>query len=229
MSTRISSLSIRTTVPSTTSPCLKLLMSESCSASSSSIVVGSGPRSRTGRGSGSSSSARRAASAHVVSLGRVGGRAWPLPSRSRSARRRVGAARRRGRGVVSAAAPARSRRRPPRRLRRLARLGGDCLRLVASRPPRSASTRPLGRRSAASPRLRPRPRPGARMSRRPRGSPGSASATRRWRARRRRRRPPRCSGAWSVSGAIASGSGAVPPCFSSVKGYVLLFGRSPRT
>ena len=43
MSTRISSLSMRTTWPSTTSPCLKLLMSESCSASSSSIVVGSGP------------------------------------------------------------------------------------------------------------------------------------------------------------------------------------------
>ena len=43
MSTRISSLSMRTTVPSTTSPCLKLLMSASCSASSSSIVVGSGP------------------------------------------------------------------------------------------------------------------------------------------------------------------------------------------
>ena len=43
MSTRISSLSIRTTVPSTTSPCLKLRMSASCSASSSSIVVGSGP------------------------------------------------------------------------------------------------------------------------------------------------------------------------------------------
>ena len=48
MSTSISSLSIRTTVPSTTSPCLKLLMSESCSVRSSSIVVGSGPSSFTG-------------------------------------------------------------------------------------------------------------------------------------------------------------------------------------
>ena len=60
MSTRISSLSIRTTVPSTTSPCLKLLMSESCSASSSSIVVGSGPvrpRDRAGASSSSSSAA----------------------------------------------------------------------------------------------------------------------------------------------------------------------------
>ena len=43
MSTRISSLSILTTRPSTTSPCLKLRMSASCSASSSSIVGGSGP------------------------------------------------------------------------------------------------------------------------------------------------------------------------------------------
>src|SRR5438045_1526883 len=43
MSTRISSLSIRTTLPSTTSPCLKLLISPSVSARSSSIVVGSGP------------------------------------------------------------------------------------------------------------------------------------------------------------------------------------------
>ena len=50
MSTRISSLSMRTTWPSTTSPCLKLLMSESCSASSSSMVVGSGPSSRAGAG-----------------------------------------------------------------------------------------------------------------------------------------------------------------------------------
>ena len=56
MSTRISSLSMRTTVPSTTSPCLKLLMSESCSASSSSIVVGSGPVGRFAT-TGASSSA----------------------------------------------------------------------------------------------------------------------------------------------------------------------------
>jgi hypothetical protein len=41
---------MRTTWPSTTSPCLKLLMSESCSASSSSIVVGSGPSGRAARG-----------------------------------------------------------------------------------------------------------------------------------------------------------------------------------
>src|SRR4030067_948815 len=51
MSTRISSLSMRTTVPSTTSPCLKLRISPLCSLSSSSIVVGSGPRAR-GAGGG---------------------------------------------------------------------------------------------------------------------------------------------------------------------------------
>ena len=42
MSTRISSLSMRTTVPSTTSPCLRLRISPDCSLSSSSMVVGSG-------------------------------------------------------------------------------------------------------------------------------------------------------------------------------------------
>ena len=42
MSTSISSLSMRTTVPSTTSPCLRLRISPDCSLSSSSIVVGSG-------------------------------------------------------------------------------------------------------------------------------------------------------------------------------------------
>ena len=39
---------MRTTVPSTTSPCLKLRMSASCSASSSAIVDGSGPTGRAG-------------------------------------------------------------------------------------------------------------------------------------------------------------------------------------
>ena len=42
MSTRISSLSMRTTVPSTTSPCFRLRISPDCSLRSSSIVVGSG-------------------------------------------------------------------------------------------------------------------------------------------------------------------------------------------
>ena len=63
MSTRISSLSMRTTVPSTTSPCLKLRMSPVCSLSSSSIVVGSGPVTSAGRGLlGSSSAAGASAS-----------------------------------------------------------------------------------------------------------------------------------------------------------------------
>ncbi len=82
MSTRISSLSMRTTWPSTTSPCLKLLMSESCSARSSSIVVGSGPRSRAGVGSSSSSLAAGASavssalSASPAGSEPAGG--WPL-------------------------------------------------------------------------------------------------------------------------------------------------------
>ena len=57
MSTSISSLSMRTTVPSTTSPCLRLRISPSCSLSSSSIVVGSGRLSMTGSGSGSAAGA----------------------------------------------------------------------------------------------------------------------------------------------------------------------------
>ena len=68
MSTRISSLSMRTIVPSTTSPCLKLLMSESCSASSSSIVVGSGPVGRFATtGASSSASMSEAGGASVTS------------------------------------------------------------------------------------------------------------------------------------------------------------------
>ena len=73
-------------LPSTTSPCLKLLMSESCSARSSSIVVGSGPRSRAGAGSSSSSLAAGASavssalSASPAGSGPVGG--WPLADAS---------------------------------------------------------------------------------------------------------------------------------------------------
>ena len=81
---------MRTTVPSTTSPCLKLLMSASCSARSSSIVVGSGPRSAARAGS-----ARRRGAAAVgdgASLRRraasaVGG-PRRRPARPRRARRR---------------------------------------------------------------------------------------------------------------------------------------------
>ena len=69
---------MRTTLPSTTSPCLKLLMSESCSASSSSIVVGSGPSSRARAGAGSSGSssspAAGASSASAASIAAVDGR-----------------------------------------------------------------------------------------------------------------------------------------------------------
>ena len=95
MSTRISSLSIRTTVPSTTSPCLKLLMSESCSASSSSIVVGSGPRSRgAGASSASSSLGSRRVRGVVRAQRRLGvrggaGSRLALGLRDRAGRRRV--------------------------------------------------------------------------------------------------------------------------------------------
>ena len=105
MSTRISSLSIRTTVPSTTSPCLKLLMSESCSARSSSIVVGSGPRSR-GAGAGSSASSSSAA---------VGASAVSSASQLRRQRHRRGRATATSpMGDSSAAVAASSRRRARR-------------------------------------------------------------------------------------------------------------------
>src|ERR1035437_2837301 len=70
MSTRISSGSMRTIVPSTTSPCLKLLMSASCSARSSSIVEGSG-RLTTGAvaSSGSSAAGASARSSSVTTTG----------------------------------------------------------------------------------------------------------------------------------------------------------------
>ena len=63
MSTSISSLSMRTTVPSTTSPCLRLRISPSCSLSSSSIVVGSGRVSTTGSDSSSAAGADSRSSA----------------------------------------------------------------------------------------------------------------------------------------------------------------------
>src|SRR5258706_509351 len=74
MSTRISSLSIRTTVPSTTSPCLKLLISVSCSARSSSIVVGSGPVGRGRAGAGVAAAEAAGASGAASAAGAaVGG------------------------------------------------------------------------------------------------------------------------------------------------------------
>ena len=87
---------MRTTVPSTTSPCLKLLMSESCSASSSSIVVGSGPSSRGGAGSSSLAAGASAVSASVTST------ACHHRLRGRLGRRRVVGLRGSHRGSVSA-------------------------------------------------------------------------------------------------------------------------------
>ena len=138
MSTSISSLSIRTTVPSTTSPCLKLLMSVSCSASSSSIVVGSGPVRRvTGAGASSSSSSAAGGASATSSA-----RSW------RSAVGRL--------GLGSGRPPGRPRR-PPRRPRSWPRPQGR--RRPPGRPgglgrrPRGASSRrgpPYGLGSAAS-------------------------------------------------------------------------------
>ena len=154
MSTRISSLSMRTTVPSTTSPCLKLLMSESCSASSSSIVVGSGPARRAGS-TGASSSARRPRRAALGCL--------VLGLRPTSA------------AAVSAPRP-----------RRASAVG--CL-VRGGR---------LGASAAAGP---PRGRVGLGVA----GSSATAMVA------------TVSSDAGSATEAAASGSGAVPPCCSSVK------------
>ena len=188
MSTRISSLSIRTTVPSTTSPCLKLLMSESCSARSSSIVVGSGPRSRAGAGS--------------APLPRLGGRGvgdlvGELSGRRRPARRRPRLA------APSAAAPRRSGLADDcgsaRGRDASAAAAGDRSRLVRSaRLPRRGC-----RRRLASARL---------------GGRGGASSVLGWRARRRRQSPRRSARTpGRRRRRLASGSGAGPPCCSSVK------------
>ena len=108
MSTRISSLSMRTTWPSTTSPCLKLLMSESCSASSSSIVVGSGPSGRAGAGSSSSSLAAGASAvSSSVSVSSAGRRPPSLPDGPARSSSAAGAA---GSGSRVGAAAARRRR-----------------------------------------------------------------------------------------------------------------------
>ena len=219
MSTRISSLSIRTTLPSTTSPCLKLLMSESCSARSSSIVVGSGPSTRGGRGllvlvpggrgvrgvvrgqafgvgSGGRSAAaaprrsgpRRRRRRRRRSAARLGGAA----SAARSAAGGLGGGSRGFGGGGLGAASAAARPREPRRLRRR----------LAARRPRSA--RGLGR-SRLGGGL-------GRVVRR--GAPSAASV---WRRARRRRRPPRRSARTpGRPEAFASGSGVVPPCWSSV-------------
>ena len=212
MSTRISSLSIRTTVPSTTSPCLKLLMSESCSARSSSIVVGSGPRSRGAGATGASGSLR---------------------PRRPTARRPC---RRRRARVAAASWPLRRR---PRRRRRRSRTSGSVVggprlarRVGAVAPRRSTASaawllrRSLPRRRAgsAAPRRRPasasrRCRVGRRPAPRPASAAAGASATAVAAAAR--------SGIWSASEAAASGWTA-PSCCSSVNGLVSPVGQVPR-
>ena len=211
-------------------------MSESCSASSSSIVVGSGPRSRTGAGSGSSSSAAAAGASAVSSSLRLS--TWPVPSRSRSARRR------RPTPAQSPRPRSPSRRwpAPSRRLASVAAATGSLSAATASGSVASAASAtaripPLGRRRRSG-----RLGYGLGRSRALRSRVGDSSAGGGLRGWLRGRlggcsagssatatAVPTCSGAWSVSGALASGSGAVPPCFSSVKGYVApVRSKSPR-
>ena len=206
MSTRISSLSIRTTLPSTTSPCLKLLMSESCSASSSSIVVGSGPSSRAGaapprprwrrahrRCRRRSSAATR--SADAVAAGALGGRSAAAPRRQASsasvAARRPAASAAALAGVSASSAgaldagPASVARRCAARRLGAVGLGSSGARCGGRRRRRRSGSR--GRRGLVA------------------GSSATATAA------------TVSSDAWSAAEAIASGSGAVPPCCSSVK------------
>ena len=129
MSTRISSLSMRTTVPSTTSPCLRLRISPACSLSSSSIVVGSGRSSTTRRRLGGRRGARRSAAL------RPRQRAHPRVSRRpRRARRALGA----------------SSARRPRPQRRLVGSGSSAVGSTAARRVGSAASDLGGDRSAAS-------------------------------------------------------------------------------
>ena len=123
MSTRISSLSMRTTLPSTTSPCLRLRISPDCSLSSSSMVVGSG------RGHGTGTQARRCRRGVRASRPRLA-RGWRLRDgvsrrcvrepRAASPRRRASASteRRLGAPAPSAASSATARRQPRLRRRR---------------------------------------------------------------------------------------------------------------
>ena len=134
---------MRTTVPSTTSPCLKLRMSASCSASSSSIVEGSGPSRTTGIG-------RR----RVGDLLRAGRRQARPPRRPpRPARRR-----RSRRPAPRSRAP-----RPPHRRRRTRRPAPR--RHPARRQPPRRAPRPPRRRHRTR---RPAPRRHRRRRRPPR-------------------------------------------------------------
>ena len=196
MSTRISSLSMRTTLPSTTSPCLKLLMSESCSASSSSIVVGSGPSSRGGRGR-----------LGLVVGGRGVGGVVGVSRPSASSVAAVAAAAAAAASATVAAASASAgdlepRRRGPRRPE--PRQPGRSPPRVGGRRRSSATGVATADASAAGPRpvrLRRR-QPGSAVAASGGGGLGSRRLVGARRRARRRRRPPRrlCSDAWSAGG-----------------------------
>ena len=204
MSTRISSLSIRTTLPSTTSPCLKLLMSASCSASSSAIVVGSGRVAPGGRG-GSSSSGSLVGRRRIGGVVRVGVAGLARLRRTRSRRRASAAAIGCRRPAASVASASAVDRRPRRRI-----AGRRPRRRVGPRSPsrRSRPRRARPSAAAASP---------LRLPRRLRSALGLALGRGR-RARQRLRWRDGLLGAGSSAEAFASGSGAVPPSCSSVKG-----------
>ena len=210
MSTRISSLSMRTTLPSTTSPCLKLLMSESCSASSSSIVVGSGPSSRGAREPLPPARRRRPGHRRCRGVvrrahraggigGRSGGRsraaAAPRPGRPRSRSPRSTSPRRPGSPVGDAAGRRRGRRPPPR-----SAVEASASAVVSAAPRLVGRHRRVGLSVVLASAVG--------SSALGTGSSATAIAV----------VAPR--GAWSVTDGGRLGVGAVPPCCSSVNGLV---------
>ena len=203
MSTRISSLSIRTTLPSTTSPCLKLLMSR--------VLLGEQLLHR--RRLGPSGARGDAGSSSVF----AGGRAHPRLVGAQAIASSAAAGGLVGRGSSAARSPRRPRL--PRRSRRAT--GGS------SRGSRSAASLGPLRVGRSARRWRPR--------RRLIGGRGGVGGDLVRRGRRRLGVGLGVGGGGLVgdgdrrdgvlgrlvgSEALASGSGAVPPCCSSVNGLV---------
>ena len=204
MSTRISSLSIRTTVPSTTSPCLKLLISPSVSARSSSIVVGSGPVGfgRAGAGAAGDRGFGDGAGASAAGSSAAGGTSPPPRQRPRPSPGASSAA------TWASAAPRRSRR--PRRL--VGRLSDH---RCSGRPRRPGPRRGLvgdGLGSLGRGKRGVRRSLGVGGGRRGRGlgvvAGSSATAV------------VAALGSDAVASAVASAGVIDPPCCSSVKWFV---------
>ena len=193
---------MRTTEPSTTSPCLKLLISESCSARSSAIVVGSGP---VGTGFGAGAGAAVSGSAGSGSRARARGLGGGLGLGH------LGASRAPSTGPQPPAARPRPRRaRPPPWLSRW----GLRLSRRLQAPPRAQPSRTRSARPRRLPRL-PVPRTLSGLLLVLRCPPPRPRGSGWWRARRRR--PPSPTGCSDVgASADASAGGIVPPCCSSV-------------